>query len=284
MGPPIWLRQSVRIGLDEFTDTIQAIRNNPIRLRLLTFSFFAGGIGVGGIGILYIIALRSTESTVPISSYSRGVVAFLWFGTSYLILRALSFRPNPSRERLSATSVTLRAVVVGRLIGDFFRSWLFLILPTLIFTGVIGAAFFAPITVLLIPLTVCLFVASAIVFGYVVGFARLLLIAHSRYTARNIIDLGVLLFIVTVIIYILIQSSYIGESTISSIGWLPVSWFIDLAVLGTPIEASYQRAIGAVAVALLIIILGGLVAERLAIAYWCRESTNSGSKNYRESE
>lgn len=99
----------------------------------------------------------------------------MWF----LAQRALLHWRTPRAEAFVLTTVPIRVVTVGMLITEFLSACLFLALPTLLLVGVVGYAFLSPVSLLLVPIAVGLFAASAIVVGYALGFAYLLLAARS---------------------------------------------------------------------------------------------------------
>lgn len=68
---------------------------------------------------------------------------------------------------------------------------------------------------------------------------------------------------------------------LASFSWVPMSWLVDFAVLGTPVTVSLGRALAGVTGGVLVIGGGSIIVERLAGAYWV---TDPGSTTYDSSE
>lgn len=266
-----WMRHSVQLGLVGTRQTIRDIRRNPYRFRLLVFSTICLVISFGGMGVLYALLLRTFDTPISVPGGVRLGVSVLWMGAVWFFgQRTLLYWRRPRAGAFVLTTVSTRTAAVGMLFTEFFIACVFLTLPTLLLIGVVGYAFLSPVSLLLVPLTVGLFAASAIVVGYVLGFAYLFVAARSRGIANQRGQLTVQLVLFAVVVYLVAQ--FLGGIPavweVITFAWLPTSWLVDLAILGTPVTASLGRALAGVTGNLVVIGGGTLIIERLAGTYW----------------
>jgi len=272
-----WVRHSVQLGVVGVRRTIRGLRRNPYRLRLLGISAICGVISFGGMGILYALLLRTLDAPISIPGGVRFGVSALWVGAVWFFSqRTLLYWRRPKAEAFVLTTVSARTAAVGMLLTEFLTACLFLALPTLLLVGVVGYAFLSPVSLLLVSLAVGLFAASAIVVGYALGFAYLFVADRSGGLANQQGQLIVQLVLLVVVGYLVAQffAGIPAVWEVMSFVWVPISWLVDLAVLGTPVAASFGRALAGVTGCLLVIGGGSLVIERFAGAYW---TTDPGS-------
>ncbi|MCD2200976.1 hypothetical protein LPA44_13885 [Halobacterium sp. KA-4] len=275
-----WMRHSVQLGIVGVRRTIRGLRRNPYRLRLLGISAICGVISFGGMGVLYALLLRTLDAPISIPGSVRLGVSALWVGAVWFFSqRTLLYWRRPKAEAFVLTTVSTRTAAVGMLFTEFFTACLFLVPPTVLLVGVVGYAFLSPVSLLLVPLAVGLFAASAIVVGYTLSFAYLFVAARSRGLANQqgqlIVQFVFLVVVGYLVATILADLPAIWEVT--TFAWVPMSWLVDLAVLGTPVTASLGRALAGVTGGVLVIGSGSLVVERLARAYWL---TDPGSTTH----
>ncbi|KZN22560.1 hypothetical protein A4G99_19015 [Haladaptatus sp. R4] len=268
-----WIRHSVRIGFTDYRRTVRKFRYNPTRLLFLGVGLLGVGIGFGGIGVLYAVLLRSMERPIVLSDTFRGTVVIGWALVIFLTQRSISLRTRLDAEAFVLTTVSDRAAVGGLLIAELLRSVTYLFLPTTLAVGIVIYAFRTPLSVLFVPLAVMAFTASAVAIGYVFGFGKALLFTRSRFANRYATELGALSVVVAIAIYLIIQLAIFESSDVSKVAWIPIGWFIDLALLGTPVVVSLGRAVGGLLGALVVILGGITITECLATTYWHTEST-----------
>ncbi|MGN8216401.1 hypothetical protein [Halococcus salifodinae] len=266
-----WMRHSIQLGIVGVRRILRGLRRNPYQIRLLTVSGIALGIFLGGMGVLFALLLRTLDAPISIPNEVRLTVSALWVGVVWFLgQRALLYWRRPKAEAFVLTTVSTRTAAVSMLLTEFFAACLFLVLPTVLLVGVVGYAFLSPVSLLLVPLAVGLFAASATVVGYALGFVYLVVNARSRRFATQQGQLIVQLVLLAVIAYLVIQ--FLGEIPavwdVTSFVWLPTSWLVDLASLGTPVSASLGRALAGVLGSLVVIGGGTLVVEHLAGTYW----------------
>lgn len=271
MVEPHWFRHSVRLGIVGVRRAIRGLRRNRLRVRLLAFTVITGGLGFGGLGVLFALALRSRTGPIPVPGQIRIGVTALWvFGVWFLAQRAILHWRRLRSEAFVLTTVSRRTAAVGMLITEFLNACVFLVLPTLLVVGVIGYAFRSPVSLLFVTLAVGFFAASALVVGYAFGFGYLFLSTRSRFIAQQEGKLIVQLVFVLVAAYLLVQPvvSLPAVWDVAAFEWLPVSWLVDVAVLGTPVSGSGTFAVAGLLGALVGIGVGTLLVTKLATAYW----------------
>lgn len=277
MAEANWIRHSVYIGLVEVQRSLRSFRQNQSRFRLLVFALINLVLFFGGMGALFALALRSQPRPIPVPSQLRLVVSFLWlFGVWLFAKRVILYRRRLDSEAFVLTTVSPRTAAVGLLFTELLTACVALAVPTPFLIGVIGYAFLDPVSLLLIPLAVVLFAATAIVIGYILGFGYLFLAAHSRYVVQHQSNLGIQLVLVVVAGYVTVQVlfSVPPVTEVVAVKWVPLGWLVDLAVLSTPVTVSLGRAVASVIGSLVVIVGGGATAVRLATTYW---ATDRGS-------
>ncbi|WP_226042902.1 hypothetical protein [Natrinema sp. DC36] len=277
-----WARHSVQLGIVGVRRTIRKLRRNPYRIRLLAFSAICLGICLGGMGVLYALLLRSLTGPFSIPGSVRVGVTALWvFGVWFLVQRSLLYWRTPKAKSFVLTTVSTRTAAVGMLLAEFLAACLFLVAPTVLLVGVVGYAFLSPLTLLMIPVAVGLFAATAIVVGYGLGFAYLFVTTRSRGFTNQQGQVLVQLVFLAVVVYLVAQ--FLGAVPavweVTTLTWLPPSWLVDLAVLGTPVTASLGRALAGVLGCVVVLGGGSLVIERLAGVYWVTDPGSAASES-----
>ena len=161
------------------------------------------------------------------------------------------------------------------LVSEFLSGCIVLALPTVALVGVIGYAFVNPASILLIPLAVVLFGASATVVGYTFGFTYLHLSTRFRAIAQRNLSVVMQLLVLLLTGYVLLRAFVpaIDLPGLSGFTWLPIGWFVDLATLGTPVTASLVRAVAGLLGVPIVVVGGSVVVEQLATAYWYGDPT-----------
>jgi len=163
------------------------------------------------------------------------------------------------------TTTSTRAVVTGLVIAELLRGATYLALPTIILAGAFAATVGAPLSVLCIPLAVTTLLASAGIVGYTLGLAGATLVSTSPFIARYKTPLGIGLAVLLMGPIFALSSGRIDFAVLASV---PIAWYTDLLVVGSPIQPSLLRALGAIGVTIALVGLAGAAVDRLAGIYW----------------
>jgi hypothetical protein len=182
--------------------------------------------------------------------------------------RVVSARPRIDAESLMLTTVSARTVVGGLIVAETLRVLAYLCLPVLALTGGMVYLFGSPASALLIPLAAVLLGLTAILVGMILGYAVALLIATSPFVARHKTVLGGVAVLAAMGGYLLATLPQFGGVSQETLAVLPVGWFMDFAVIGSPIQGSITHAAVAVVGTLLVVVGGIALIEREAIRLW----------------
>ena len=268
MTEPGWHRHALQIGVFEFRRSVRAIWQDKARAFLMAAGLMFPSLMLVGFLYLFADTIRSVGS-VPLPPVARGTVALLWlFGVFIATQRVVSARPRIDAEPLMLTTVSPRTVVGGLLIAETLRVLAYLGLPVLVLTGGAVALFASPVSAVLIPLAAVLLGLTAVLAGMVLGYAIALLIATSPFVARHKTVLGAVAALLAMGSYLLVTLPQFGGVGQEALAVLPVGWFVDLAVLGSPVRGSTTRAVAVGGGSLLIGIVGILLVEREATRLW----------------
>lgn len=277
MAEPGWPRHAIQVGLFEFRRSVRAIRQDKARAFLMAAGLVFPSLMLSGFIYLFADVIRGAGS-IALPPVARGTVALFWlFGVFIATQRVVSARPRIDAEPLMLTTVSARTVVGGLLIAETLRVLAYLGLPVLVLTGGVVYLFASPLSVVLIPLAAVLLGITAVLVGMALGYAVALLIATSPFVARHKTVLGgvaVLLAMGGYLIVTLPQLGGVGQETLAV---LPVGWFVDLAVIGSPVRGSTIRAGAVVGGSLLVVLVGIALVEREATRLWFTDPVSGES-------
>ncbi|WP_254525576.1 hypothetical protein [Natrinema caseinilyticum] len=263
-----WPQHAVQIGVFEFRRTLRAIREDKARAVLLAAGLVFPSFLLSVFVYLFADLIRD-QGLVQLPAVARGMVALLWlFGVFIATQRVVSARPRIDAESLMLTTVSPRTAAGGLVVAETLRGLAYLGLPTLVLTASAVYLFVSPVSVVAIPLAAVLFTVTAVLAGMGLGYAIALLIATSPFVARHKTVLGGIAVLVAMGAYLLLTLPQFAGFDQSSLAWLPVGWYADLAAVGTPIRGSVSRTAGILAGSLVLIGLGGSLVEREATALW----------------
>ncbi|MEA5389300.1 hypothetical protein VB779_21320 [Haloarculaceae archaeon H-GB11] len=222
------------------------------------------------VGFIYLFSEAiQNVGTVSLPPVARGTVALLWlFGVFIATQRVVSARPRIDAEPLMLTTVSARTVVGGLLVAETLRVLAYLGLPVLVLTGGVVYLFGSLVSILLIPLAAILLGLTAVLVGMALGYAIALVIATSPFVARHKTALGGIAVVVAMGGYLLVTLPQFGGVGQEALAVLPVGWFVDLAVIGSPVRGSVTRAGVAVGGSLLVVVGGIVLVEREATRLW----------------
>jgi ABC-2 type transport system permease protein len=262
-----WVRQGLSIGRTEFRRTTRSLRGDSARLALLGVVAVLFGLMVLA-GTWFILQFGDQIPAGDVSNVIRGSVAIQWlFAVFITAQRAGSRHHSIDQESLMLLTVPVRAVALGLLSAECFRALAYFAVPVLLLGGAFVVASGSPVMAPFLALAVLLFLATALVLGFALGLLAKLLVARHRVVAEHKSAFSFLAVIVFVGGYVGLQNLG-GQGLTALLGWLPFSWIVDLAVIGSPFSGSLPRA-AAILVGGLVWVLGGvLIVERLGVALW----------------
>jgi len=277
MAESTWPQHALRVGVFEFRRSVRAIWQDKARAFLMAAGLVFPSLMLVGFIYLFSGAIRNV-GTVSLPPVARGTVALLWlFGVFIATQRVVSARPRIDAEPIMLTTVSPRTVVGGLLVAETLRVLAYLGLPVLVLTGGVVYLFGSLVSVLLIPLAAILLGLTAVLVGMALGYAIALLIATSPFVARHKTILGGIAVVVAMGGYLLMTLPQFGGVGQESLAVLPVGWFVDLAVIGSPVRGSMARAGVAVGGSLLVVVGGVVLVEREATRLWFTDPV-SGEK------
>ncbi|MFC6963346.1 hypothetical protein ACFQJ8_16665 [Halocatena marina] len=178
------------------------------------------------------------------SQFNAGAVGLYWLFDVFMVgNRVISQHSRIDSEEVVLTAVSARTAASGLVVAEIFRILAYLAAPTIIISGLFVYAFQTPASVVFVPLAVVLFVVSSVVVAYACGFAGAFLLSRSRIVARYKTPIGISLIVLFFGGYSVLQYAPTIDMGIDSgvLAWLPISWYGDLAVVGTAISQSWMR-------------------------------------------
>ena len=284
MAEANWPRHALAIGVFEFQRSGRAIWQDRARAFLMAAGLVVPSLMLAGFVYLFAGVIRDA-GTVSLPPVARGTVALLWlFGVFIATQRVVSARPRIDAESLMLTTVSARTVVGGLLVAETLRVLAYLGLPVLVLTGGTVYLFGSLTSVLLIPLAAILLGLTAVPVGMVLGYAIALLIATSPFVARHKTVLGGVAVLVAMGGYLLVTLPQFGGVGQEALAVLPVGWFVDLAVVGSPVQGSMWRA-GVVGIGSLVVVVGGVaLVEREATRLWFTDPVSGEDESTEASE
>jgi hypothetical protein len=264
-----WLRQARLVARTEFRRSVRKVRGSGLRMGglLLAAGFFTL-VSVGFSALLVSLDPDLTGFAIP--DAVRGTVAGQWlFALVILTQRVVSNFPRPDAEAFVLTTMPVRAAVLGQVLAEIYRSLAYIGLPVLALAGALAYVAGTPLLFVAVVLAFGLFVASVCAVAAALGYGIKLLVARIPGVARNRTALGVVAALLFFGGYALVQFQVIDYAVF---GVLPMGWFVDLAVLGSPVEGSALLALGGAAFGLGGITLAVALAAPLAGELWLGDS------------
>ncbi|XVH33615.1 hypothetical protein ACNS7O_17005 (plasmid) [Haloferacaceae archaeon DSL9] len=247
-----WVRQSLRIGTMEFRRTVRAVRADRGKLALLGGGALFATLMMTVVAFVAISVFVSPDELISLPSAAGSAFVFPWVLGAYMFgSRALTQRGRIDAEAIMLTTASPKAIAGGLLVAEFLRAWAYVGLAVVVLGGAVAYALEAVVSVLVFPLGISLFIASALAVGYPAGVAGSLLVARSPFVAKYKSYIGGAFVLVAV-------GGFYGFGTLDlgALGWLPMAWFADLLVVGSMVEGDPLRAGGALASSLALIAAG----------------------------
>ena len=224
-------------------------------VTLLGAYAFGVGIGTGEI-----------ESAVEIS---RQLVVYTWLlvvGLGGYRTYLHSLRPAGIDGML--TTVSHRDLLAGLVMTELVL-WAVPVLPLTALAAIVFALGVG--TVIAVPMIVGTAV-TILVTGLLVGTILALVVRNTGVRSRLLTRLRTVAFVGLGVGYLWLLVTQAFDTVLAPMYWLleptPVGWFGDAMLVGTPAEWSIGPAVGAAITSGLFLVLGGVVAARLAGALW----------------
>lgn len=266
-----WVRHSLSIGVFEFRRSVRAIWQDKARFALMALGVVIPSLMFTAFVVVFAETIRSVEA-LPVPDQLRGMVALFWLFAVFLIgQRVVSAKIHVEAEPLMLTTVSARTVAGGLLLAEILRILTYLGLPILVLTGVGVFLFGSPASLVVVPMAALLFTATVVVTGTVCGYAVAWLVATSKFIARHKTVLGTVVSLILTGGYLLVFLPQLGGVSQASLAWLPVGWFADLAVVGTPLMGSFLRLTGTLLGSAIFLVVGGAIIEHEVVALWFTE-------------
>ena len=263
-----WPRHALRIGVFEFRRTVSALWQDKARFALTVLGTVVPSLITLAVAFLFADAIREI-SEVAVPDMARGTIALSWlFGVYLIAQRVVSARPRIDSESLMLTTVSARTAAFGLLIAEMLRLLALATIPIVVLTGVGVVLLDSLVSLILLPVVAVLFASTVVVAGSLVGYAIALLVATSPFVARYKTILGTAATLLVMGGYFAFLYPQISGLSQATLAWFPLGWLADLAVVGTPFVGSTIRVVGVLAVSMVLLVSGGLLIERMTVAFW----------------
>lgn len=266
-----WLGHAVSVGRTEFRRTLRSVTEDRVRLALIGF-----GVLLFGAAVLFFsyLILQAGDAVIgaELSDVLRGTLALQWlFAVFIFTQRAVQRYDRVDAGALMLTTVSVRTMLAGTLLAEFLRALTYIGGPLVVLASAFAYAVGSPLTLPMALLAGGLFLATAMVVGYVLGLTGALLVARYRFLARNKTVLGGAFVLGAIGLYTVLQS-FAGSAGFAVLGILPFAWFLDLGLVAAPVVVSVPKA-AAVAVGGAVWVLGlGALSTSLAGRVWLGDS------------
>lgn len=267
-----WLRDGCTIAAMELRRTIRQVRADRARLWLyMLLAFFMTILSVVlGLGaFVYFRTMPSLiENPTAIDAASRATVVGFWsFWLLVYVSRTLSNEPRIGAEAAVLPATEPRAVLTGLVIAEWLRLLTYLVGPVVIVGAVTAYSLSAPLWFFSIVATTALATLTIALTAYTIALGGAVAVVRYPLLARYRIVVGLMGALLIATPYVLIREAQRGE--LGFLGIVPVGWYADLFVVGSPIlTGSAGRAIGVLLCSGALLCGLGLLAERFAVTYW----------------
>lgn len=277
MAEASWVRHTLSVGVFEFRRTVRDLWQDKARFAFTALVGVIPSLMFAAFIVVFADSLPEFDS-LGIFDELRGSVALFWLFASFIITqRVVSARTRIEGESLMLTTVSARTAAGGLLVAEILRVLAYFGLPILVLTGTGIILLASPASLILVPTAAFLFIATAVLTGSMIGYAVAWLVATSRFIARHKTLLGSAVSLIAMGGYFFFLYPQIGGMSQAALAWLPIGWFADLAVVGTPIAGSFVRSAGAVLGSVVVLVIGGSVIERETAALWFSEPVSADS-------
>lgn len=256
--------------------------SNPVQL-----------LGMGVFTLLF-VALPTAAGTYAIYQFghqiaelpfllpvARGATAVGWIGlTVMLAARTVGKTGRIDHETGMLTTVPPRDVVGGLLLAELLRILSIVTIPVLTLSVTWSVVLGTPIPFVAIPLTVLMFLVSALLTGHLFGVLFKTVFARSELLARY-----------KTVVFLLLFAGYMGLVMSNALGWaltrlgtllqdVPLAWFGDVLLLSVPDAGiSIARVVGTVVLVAIAVPLLLRIDMRAAIGLWYADAVKPDAKD-----
>jgi len=280
------VRHGLRICRAEFVRSVRGyLRDSRRVLGLVLLALFFGGSLLFTLPGVFLVGQR-VRTTAAIPFLDQVAVALPVGLALVAVVRTLERIGGAEAEALLLTTVHPRAVVVGLVTAELSRLALWFGLPIAAVAGAFAFGVGAPTLLLTAGLVVVPLVCSTAVWGYAAGLG-LLRVFRRLPTLRRVLKVGGVAALVGAVVgsqfvgqYLVTEGLALGRG-LSVVGVSPLTAYVSLAFVGTPLAQPIDpSALGVLVVSLALTPVGVVAAERQAVALWftdgvTRRSTES---------
>lgn len=272
------LRHGRRIGRAEFVRSVRRYTRDLRRLLGLGVAvlFFGGNLLVALPGV-YVLG-RGARSVASIPFFEPAATLLPVGLLALATLRTAERLGGVDGEALLLTTVHPRAVVVGLVTAELARLALWFGVPIVAAAGAFALGLGAPTLLVTaglvaLPLGVC-----TALWGYAAGIALLRLLRRLP-TLRRVVTVGGVVALVAAVVLSQVAARRLVESGVSpgrllsALAVAPLTDYVALAFVGTPLARPVTPGAAAVLLGLLALSPVGLVlARRQAVALWFEDA------------
>lgn len=268
-------RASVRVARGELRRTVRSILETPretlgaLLLATMVLAFAAGG-GVGAYLLGRSLRADATLAGASLLPPGRGAVGLAWVALTVAVtFRTVAKVGNVDHPSLLLSTVSVRSLVVGKLLAEGVTLCCWLLLPV----ACVGAAFAlgasTPAAVVALVLVALLTVSAAVPVGFVLGIGIKHLVTRYEPIARVKTPLLFLLGVAYLGVFVTGRVDSVVAALYGPLQHWPVSWLADLLFLSIPpLESAPLPAATGVGAAVALFAAAGVAAPRAAARHW----------------
>ncbi|MFD1644337.1 hypothetical protein [Haloarchaeobius litoreus] len=267
-----------RIARMEFRRTLRKLGDSTVQVVALAFAgLMFSTISLGAASLFAILGrdLRTGSlGDLPIEgglvAGVRGAVGLAVLGLLALAtFRTIAQRGSVDEPETVLLAARVRDVVAGILVAETVNYLAWLTVPLAFTVGGFAYGARAPLVLLALPVVLLGVLLPAIWLGFCLGLVGRHLVTRYEPIARNRTAIGLLAFLVYMGLVFGNGFAVLTELLFEPLQSTPLSGYGDLLLLGAPnVDASPLRAGGAVATTVAVVLVGHLLAVRLANYHW----------------
>ncbi|WP_435177049.1 hypothetical protein [Halorussus sp. AFM4] len=265
---------ATRIARVEFLRTLRTIRSSTTRTAAIGVALLIWVVlpTVGGGYLAYEFGRALPDVGLPFSVLDavRGGTAVGWVGLAALAAaRSAGGKGELDASAGVLTTVPARDAALGLLLAEYCRMLAVAAVPVLTVAAALalGAGAVAPLVV--VPATAAALLAVGLAVGFPVGLGVKWVTLRTPWLARHRTALLVAAF---VLYFLAVTSEALGDALATlrrALRDTPLAWFGDVLLLGLPgVDAVPAHALGAAALAALLVPALAAVAVRAAVTVW----------------
>jgi ABC-2 type transport system permease protein len=236
------------IARTEVLQTKRSIEDSSSRLVAMLFSavfFLLLGIAAVIGAYFFGTTLGGIGGQTSLRIASGAAAGIFGFPVLFTAIRMVQKVPFPETTDGLLTTVPHRDAVAGIILAEMAKM---IGIPVVFVLGaavVFGIGAGSVTSVVLFAFSVLSLGLLGMLFGFVIGFIVLNLLARSPVLARYRMVIGALLFLVYISIFIVGPWESVIEPLVQAVSTSPLGWFGDLALLAVVADASTVQAVAA---------------------------------------